>query len=313
MSHNVGMPSDPSPKHPSDEEVSASETLDTETLDTETLDTETKYTHGHHESVLRSHRWRTAANSAAYVLPHLRSGLSLVDVGCGPGNITLELASYVAPGMVVGVDSAEEAIVIAQAALTDSNIKRLGTGLGEHVSFVVGDAYALDLPDNSVDVVHAHQVLQHLSNPIRALTEWKRVVKPGGIVAARDADYSAMTWYPDDARLHRWMEWYQRIARYNGGEPDAGRQLLAWANAVGFASVDATASMWCFSNATDRSWWGSLWADRVTKSAFAEQLLANSVATKPELEDVADGFRAWAVNDDGWFGVVHGEILCRVG
>ena len=52
-----------------------------------------RYTHGHHESVLRSHRWRTAANSCAYLLPHLRPDMSLLDVGCGPGTITADLPS----------------------------------------------------------------------------------------------------------------------------------------------------------------------------------------------------------------------------
>jgi SAM-dependent methyltransferase len=268
---------------------------------------ETKYTHGHHESVLRSHRWRTAENSAAYLLPYLTPGMSLIDVGCGPGTITLDLATRVAPGRVIGVDAAEEAIAIGQSSLVAR-----GDLTGSDTSFCVGDAYALDLPDNSVDVVHAHQVLQHLADPLRALTEWKRVVKPGGIVAARDADYAAMSWFPDDSRLHRWMAWYQQTARRNGGEPDAGRQLLSWANAVGFSSVEATGSMWCFSNSTDREWWGSLWADRVTKSAFAEQLLAEAVAEPHELDDVAQAFHRWAANADGWFGVVHGEIVCRV-
>ena len=52
-----------------------------------------QYTHGHHESVLRSHRWRTAENSAAYLLPHLGPARTLLDVGCGPGTITADLAA----------------------------------------------------------------------------------------------------------------------------------------------------------------------------------------------------------------------------
>ena len=58
----------------------------------------TAYTHGHAESVLRSHRTRTAANSAAYLLPHLAPGQRLLDVGSGPGTITADLATLVAPG-----------------------------------------------------------------------------------------------------------------------------------------------------------------------------------------------------------------------
>jgi hypothetical protein len=57
------------------------------------------YTHGHHESVLRSHAWRTVENSAAYLVPHLRPGLSLLDVGSGPGTITVDLAERLAPAV----------------------------------------------------------------------------------------------------------------------------------------------------------------------------------------------------------------------
>src|SRR4029078_5394202 len=64
------------------------------------------YTHGHHESVLRRHTWRTAENSAGYLLAVLRPGLDLLDVGCGPGTITVDLAARVAPGRVLGLDPA---------------------------------------------------------------------------------------------------------------------------------------------------------------------------------------------------------------
>ena len=112
------------------------------------------YAHGHHESVLRSHRWRTAENSAAYLLPALAPGVSMLDVGAGPGTITLDLAERVAPGPVRGVDASADVVTQAEAA-------RVASGL-DNASFAVDDAYALDSADGAWDVVHAHQVLQHL-------------------------------------------------------------------------------------------------------------------------------------------------------
>src|SRR5439155_4360764 len=79
-----------------------------------------------------------------------------------------------------------------------------------------GDVYALGYDDASFDVVHAHQVLQHLSNPVAALKEMRRVTRPGGIVAVRDGDYSCFSWAPLDPRLDRWQELYRAVARKNG-------------------------------------------------------------------------------------------------
>lgn len=104
-----------------------------------------RYTHGHHESVLRAHRWRTAQNSAGYLIPRLKPGMSILDVGCRPGTITVDLAELVAPGRVVGMDAAPD--VISQAS-----------ALGSRAEFVVGDAYALPSADREFDVVHAATV-----------------------------------------------------------------------------------------------------------------------------------------------------------
>jgi ubiquinone/menaquinone biosynthesis C-methylase UbiE len=257
------------------------------------------YSHGHHESVLRSHTWRTAENSAAYLLAHLRSGLDLLDVGCGPGTITADLAARVAPGRVVGIDRSDDAIAAASS---------LGTA---NVSFRIGDVYALGFDDASFDVVHAHQVLQHVTDPVAALVEMRRVLRPGGIVAARDSDYAAFAWAPHDPMLTRWNELYHQITHRNGAEADAGRFLLGWAHAAGFEVVEPSSSTWTFATPDDRAWWGGLWADRVEQSSYAEQAIAYGLSDTAELAAIAAAWRRWAEHPDGFYAVLHCEIIGR--
>ena len=101
------------------------------------------YTHGHHESVLRSHSWRTIANSAAYLSPHLTPGLRVLDVGCGPGTITAELADRVGlDGSVLGVDASADVVALASDAQRRPNL-----------TFAVGDVYAIDAADGTYATV----------------------------------------------------------------------------------------------------------------------------------------------------------------
>ncbi|MFD5425163.1 methyltransferase domain-containing protein [Streptomyces sp. NPDC127084] len=261
------------------------------------------YTHGHHESVLRSHRSRTAANSAAYLVPELRPGLDILDVGCGPGTITADLALLVAPGAVAAVDS-EPGILDAARAVASERGR-------DNITFAVADVHALDFPDDSFDVVHAHQVLQHVADPVLALTEMRRVCRPGGLVAVRDSDYGSFSWYPEVPGLDHWLELYHRVARANGGEPDAGRRLYTWARAAGFTDITATAAAWCFVTPEERAWWSGLWADRTTQSDYARLAVGGGHANAGELAAIADAWREWGRTDGAWFGVPHGELLCR--
>jgi ubiquinone/menaquinone biosynthesis C-methylase UbiE len=259
-----------------------------------------RYTHGHPAPVLQSHRWRTAANSCAYLLPELAPGAAVLDVGCGPGTITADLARRVRPGRVVGIDRAPEVIAVAAGDHRHRNLE-----------FAPGDVYAIDHADGTFDVVHAHQVLQHLADPVAALAEMKRVCRPGGVVAVRDADYDAMTWWPDEPGLHRWLELYRSVARANGGEPRAGRRLRAWARAAGFEQVETSASAWCFAEPDDRAWWADTWAERVVSAPLATRAVELELATRSQLVGMADAWRRWAHHPDGCFLVVHGEILAR--
>ena len=255
------------------------------------------YTHGHHESVLRSHSWRTAENSASYLLPHLRPDMTLLDVGCGPGTITADLASRVSH--VTGVDSAAEVVDLARRKAP------------ANVRFQVADIHQLAFADASFDVVHAHQVLQHVADPVRALREMRRVCRPGGIVAVRDSDYPAFAWYPKIAPLDDWLDLYLTVAADNGGAPDAGRRLLSWGQQAGFSDITATSSTGCFATPEDRAWWGGMWADRIRDSAIAERALSAGYATRDQLDRIAAAWQAWAQAQDGWLSILHGELICR--
>ena len=255
------------------------------------------YTHGHHDSVLRSHRQRTAANSAAYLLPVLAPGMSVLDVGCGPGTITADLAAIVAPGRVVGVDVSPSVVDEARAAAPD-------------VELVVGDFRELDL--GHFDVVHAHQVLQHLRDPVGALTAMAE--RATQYVAARDSDYTAFAWYPSEPRLDRWRSTYLAVTERNGADAAAGTRLLTWARAAGLRDVTYTSSTWTWATPDERAWWSDLWAERIAGegSSLAQQAVDYGIATREELADMAGGWRAWAESDDAIFIVVHGEILARM-
>jgi SAM-dependent methyltransferase len=199
------------------------------------------------------------------------------------------------------VEQTEAALALARAEAE--------TQQRRNIDFVVGDAHDLDFADDSFDVVHAHQVLQHVGDPVRALREMRRVCKPGGLVAARDSDYAAFTWYPLITQLDRWLALYRTAAYANGGEPDAGRRLLGWAHAAGFADVRATSSTWCFATPADRDWWGGMWASRILTSDLTDQLLNSGAATEADLAEISRAWRDWAADADGWMSLLHGEIL----
>ncbi|WP_217182920.1 class I SAM-dependent methyltransferase [Streptomyces sp. AC495_CC817] len=259
------------------------------------------YTHGHHESVLRSHSVRDISNSAEYLRPYLTEQTRLLDVGAGPGSITVDFA-----GVVAHVTASE----IDDAALSLSRALAAERGIA-NIDFSVEDVHALSFADDTFDVVHAHQVLQHVGDPVQALREMRRVTAPGGVVAARDADYAGFHWFPLLPELDRWLDLYRRAARANGGEPDAGRRLLAWARAAGFEEITATGSVWCYATPEDRAWWGGMWADRILQSALTRQLVDSGMAGEVELRQISDAWRRWADDGDGWFLVPHGEIIAR--
>ena len=100
------------------------------------------------------------------------------------------------------------------------------------------------------------------------------MLRPGGTLAVRDSDYAGFVWAPRDPLLERWNELYHAVTAHNGAEADAGRFLLGWVQQAGSPRSRPTSSTWTFAEPERRAWWGSLWADRVELSGFAEQAVA---------------------------------------
>jgi ubiquinone/menaquinone biosynthesis C-methylase UbiE len=138
------------------------------------------YTTDHAESVLSTHRWRTLSNSAQFILPHLKPGMKVLDVGCGPGSLTVDIAKHIQPGgHVTGIENVPDPLQEA---------RKLAEQEGVDVTFEVADAMHMPYADDQFDLVFAHQVLQHVAQPVKMLKEMRRVARAGsGIVACRES------------------------------------------------------------------------------------------------------------------------------
>lgn len=264
------------------------------------------YSHGHHASVVSHHARRTAKDSAAFLLPHIKPTFHILDVGCGPGTITADLAELVPQGKVVGIDMVASVLNQARSHAEGRNL--------DNVEFRQVDANTLPFPDGTFDVIFCHQVLQHVKDPIRLLKEMKRVAKKGtGIVAAREADYKSFAWYPEPPALTVWGDLYQRLAKANGGEPNAGRYLRRWARDAGFEPAHITSSWSSWSYVGDGArHWGEAWQDRALYSNFATGVLMHHLGTEDNLKLISEAWEAWAADEDAFIAVPNGEILCRV-
>lgn len=258
-----------------------------------------RYTHGYHQAIVGSFAQRTAEECAAFLLPHLDPEAAVLDMGSGPGTITAGLAGRVR--QVTGLDFSAEMVESARAYVARQGIA--------NATFRVGTAYDLPWGDNHFDVVYAHQLLQHLADPIRVLREAGRVLKPGGLLAVREADYGTMVHGPEEPELLRWRRLYHQVTAANGGEADAGRFLLSWVMKAGFVGPVVTTGTTTYASPEGRKDWGGLWEVRVINSDFAEHALRGGFATREELTEISDAFRRWADRPDSFWAFLHAEVL----
>jgi len=242
---------------------------------------------------------RTAAKEAAFFLPHLRLGMRLLDLGCGPGSITLGLAEAVAPGEVVGVDLQPSQVAQAQALSAARGVK--------NVRFEVADVYRLPFPDGSFDAVFAHVVLMHLREPVRALAEMRRVLRPGGVAGVRDCDWGGRIHTPMTPLLERWYALTVRIRQRNGGDPFMGRHHRRLLLDAGFARAEASVSV--SSAGTPEETRHHATFLKAQLQGFAPTALAGGWIDQTTVEAVSAEIEAWALRPDALYVDVYCEAI----
>jgi ubiquinone/menaquinone biosynthesis C-methylase UbiE len=261
-----------------------------------------RYSVGHEPSTARFFGERRAETHAAFFIPHLRPGMTVLDAGCGPGSITVGLASIVAPGMTIGVDIESSNIGLASARAADQRLS--------NINFMCGNLYSLPFPDGHFDAVFLHGVVEHLREPVAALREVRRVLKPGGVLGARHADIGGFLFEPARPPLDQFAVLYERMLIHNGAHPRAGRQQVRWLREAGFGRIEASASFDCWTTNPDHTRrTADFLASLVGDSSFARQLLEAGLADRDLLDLMQRAFLRWGDDADAFAAEAWGEAV----
>ena len=246
---------------------------------------------------------RRAAQWVPFFVPHLRSGMRLLDCGCGVGSITLDLAEIVAPGEVVGLDLDASQLALARAAADTRGLT--------NARFEAGNVYELPFADASFDAVLAHTVLFHLSDQLRALKELRRVLAPGGIIAVSDDHYGTWVVSPEDSAVRRMLtEIAPRVIAASGGAPFYSHNLRRLLLEAGFARTDGVAVAAEQYGTLEETRRFAAVLGRLMRSAELTQLVGElGLASADEFHALSDGVLAWGERPDAFAAVMYCAAL----
>lgn len=260
-----------------------------------------QYSPGYGNELIQSYQRRDVRKEAAFLSQHLRPGMNLLDCGCGPGTITVGLASLVAPGKVVGIDKESGQIEASKAHANDQKVT--------NVKFKIASAYDLPFDDSSFDVVFGHALLQHLNKPIDALKQMHRVLKPRGIIGVRDDDQGGLILAPRDPKMERLIWLLKQFMRQSGGNPSVGRQHRQLLRAARFKNVVGSATCECDGTYEATKKRGDIAAELVTR--MTDTAVEMGWASADEMKEMALASRAWGENADAFDAIIWCEAVGR--
>lgn len=248
------------------------------------------------------HSNRTAEANAAFFLPYLSSGMSLLDCGCGSGSITVGLAERVAPGQVTGVDVGESVVEAAQIHANDLSVA--------NVQFQVASVYELPFPEGAFDAVFTHNMVEHLQEPQTALAEMLRVLKPGGVLGVRDIDGGGMLISgPNEDYVRQMTDVLFGNWDKVSGSPYIGRRLKALLREAGFVRVSGQASY--DSYPTQESLIGvmEIFASTFEERSYVDKVTENGISNEKKMREIAHGLREFGKHPDSFLANAHCEVV----
>ena len=245
-----------------------------------------------------------AADTSAWLLEQLRPGHRVLDMGCGPGSITLGLAQAVGPeGQALGVDMEENQV---------STARELADGLGVvNAAFITGDVTAMDLPEAEFDAVHIHRVLTHVPDTTAVLAQAMRALRPGGVIFCRDMITEMCFTEPDTGILDEAWRMYESLVYWDDGHPNIGRQLKEILITAGFREVNTRATFRTHQTREEIQAIHRMVKSWLLSEEIAQPAITYGAASQQICRDIAEAFDRWLEHPGAWMAQAYGEAMGR--
>jgi ubiquinone/menaquinone biosynthesis C-methylase UbiE len=220
---------------------------------------------------------------ALFTRAGIRSGMKCIDLGCGGGAVTFEMARLVQPGgSVTGVDMDEVKLGLARKAAAERGVS--------NVEFLARNVSNWDEPD-AYDVVYSRYLLQHLREPVNLLRRMWAAVRSGGLVLVEDADFDGWCCHPPNEGFDFFVRAYAEVIRRRGGDHATGRKLYQYFLQAGIPApqVALVQSVFVSGEGKELAW--------STLDATSEAILSEGVATSGELAAALASLREFTDDD----------------
>lgn len=211
-------------------------------------------------------------------------GMRCLEVGCGSGDLAIDLARMTGPaGKVIGTDIDEVKLELARREAESCQLP--------NIEFQYSDIARDDLRPE-FDLVHARFILTHLPNPILALTKMRQALRPGGVLIVEDIDFRGYFCYPDSPALWRYVELYTQTVRRRGGDADIGPRLPSLLTEAGFENVQMNVVQPAAMEGDVKI------LTPLTMESVADSVVQEGLATPAEIDQVVAELYAFANNPE---------------
>jgi SAM-dependent methyltransferase len=236
---------------------------------------------------------RDARTFLPFLLPHLRPGMDILDAGCGVGAIALDLARTIEPRRIVGIDVDGDQVAAARSTASECGVRT--------AEFAVASVYDLPFADGSFDVVYANAVLLYLREPVRALAEFRRVLRPGGIAAVSDDDISTLVFSPDLPGLRLGPALFAKAVAHEGGNSSYSRHLRGLMGDAGFARTQGHAlTPETYGDTASTRWIADFAIGLFSAPSMADTAVSQGWVTRAELDGMLAALRDWGDRPDAF-------------
>ena len=237
-----------------------------------------------------------------YLMPHFRSGMRVLDVGCGEGRLSPFLVEAITPGKLYAVDIEPTQVETARQVGVERNL--------QNMTVTVGDALQLPFEDGFFDLVHYNDVMAYIPDTLGALAEVKRVLKPGGILGCREMIINASFAYPEELTLgRRAWEVFMDLMEADEAHPNMGSELKMRLHEAEFTDVAMSASFEIYSAAADIQVFSDMVMAWFLSPHITEAAKKYGAATDRIFDRIAEGVEFWREHPGAIAGVAFGQAV----